>query len=589
MNMTIRRWKMGKKSRLLQGEGGQVLILTVIVMMLAALIIPPILGLTYSSAQTTNIRKERMQVLYAADTGIQVALYKLDNLGNGTHPDVPDDIGTYRNFALTVEQSGLPVNVGVKIYKDGNDTYTITSTASNWDNRKVTVQARVHLSTVQKTVGPVYKPGEGNVSTSPFEYALAVLGDQGLLVNKKAAVISGDVFSNGPVDLYENSKIQPDPYGHAGNLWAKGSVILRSGVSISGSVHAEGDIILYDGAFIGGSAYATGSIYLNGTAKIQGGAGAYGSINVTTVYDKKAVFGSGIGNSSVAYGDIRVSGPASSWGFNVGGDVASNQNIIVDNNGVVIGDASAAGTVTVASGGVVQGDITSGAPEFTLILDEVPTLVSNDPYYWQQLYKDEAMYGPGSQHIESVAGPPPIVYNNVDLYWGNTYVKDDLELKNKVNLYVMGNTTVYVEGSLWVKSGCNIIGNGKVVVRDNIYLYNNVLGAPDSMPLLMACCPSGTINVQNWADLWAVLYAPCGGITLQNGAGVVGSLVAQGLESMKEFNPTWVEEVRDIPGLPGGNVTGTEGSWVPVEQPPVIEYKGVVIDYYIVCENEDCT
>ncbi len=568
---------MGKKSYLMRGESGQVFILTVIVMMLAALIIPPILGLTYSNAQTTNIRKERMQVLYAADTGIQVALHKLDNLGNGTDPNVPDEIGTETWFPLTVQQSGLPVNVGVKIYKDGNDTYTITSSASNWDNRKVTVQARVHLGTVQKGVGPRYIPGEGNVSTSPFEYAIAILGDTGLTINKKAAVISGDVYSNGPVDLYANSRIEPDPYGHAGNLWAKGSVILRSGVSISGSVHAEGDIILYDGASIGGSAYATGSIYATGYAsKIWGGAGAYGAINVTNT--------SGVGNSTVAYGDIHVSGPVSGWGFNVGGNVASNSDIVVDNNGRVIGDVSAAGTVT-HTNGIIGGTVTQGADEFTLTLPEVPTLAANDPYYWQQLYKDEAMYGPDSQTIVG-----PVSYNNNDdLYWGNTYVTGDLELKSKTNLYVTGNTTVYVEGSLTVKSGCNIIGNGKVVVRDNIYLYNNVLGAPDSMPLLMACCPSGTINVQNWADLWAVLYAPCGGITLQNGAGVVGSIVGQGIESMKEFTPTWVEEVRNIPGLPGGNVTGTEGSWIPVEQPPVIEYKGVVIEYYIVCEDEECS
>src|SRR4030042_3288535 len=119
--VTGRRRKMKKKFNLMQGEGGQIFIFSIIIMMMAALIIPPILGLTYSSGQTVNIRKERMQVLYTADTGIQDALYTLDNLGNGTSLKVPADIGTETWYPLTVKQSDLDSDAGVKIEKDGNN------------------------------------------------------------------------------------------------------------------------------------------------------------------------------------------------------------------------------------------------------------------------------------------------------------------------------------------------------------------------------------------------------------------------------------------------------------------------------------
>jgi hypothetical protein len=417
-------------------------------------------------------------------------------------------------------------------------------------------------------VGPLYQPGEGNVSTSPFDYAVASLGPVGPDFKTHPPTISGDVYSNGPIEFGENAIVQSDGY-HPGNVWANGAVTLDSGVNISGSVHADGDITLGDAASIGGSSYATGSIQATGrNSKITGGAAAYGAINVQNA--------SGVGNSSVAYGNIHVSGPPYSWGFNVGGDVASNQNITVDNKGKVIGNASAAGTVTEASGGDVQGTITQGAPLFTLTLPEIPTLVAQDVEYWQNLYKTEAQNGT----LINGDYTPPEGYVNL----GNTYITGNVDMKNATVLYLTG--TVYVEGRVDIKSKANIVGSGKLVAVGNIGLFNKLIGDPHSMPLLMTL---GCFEMQNKGDLYAVLYAPYCHINLQNWNTVTGSVVGQSIEAGQGTVINWDVDVRNIPGLPGGNVTEGNGTWIPVEQPPIIEYRGVVIDYYIVCDDENCT
>jgi cytoskeletal protein CcmA (bactofilin family) len=516
-----------------------------------------------------------MQVLYGADTGIEDALYTLDNLGNGTSPKVPvnktDDPVTYYLPGYTNESE-----VKVTIDKDGNGTYLITSTGTNTQNRKVTVQVHVQLAPKQIPVGPIYVPGEGNVSTSPFDYAMASLDPTtGPDFKTHPPNIKGDVYSNGPIDFGSGAIVQSDGY-HAGNVWAKGTVTMESGVSIAGSVHSGGDIIMQGTASIGISAYAEGSIQATGaTSWIQESAGAYGAINVQN--------GSGIGHSTVAYGDIHVSGPLSGWGFNVGGNVASNDNIAVDNNGKIVGNAAAGGTVTTNSGGNIGGTIAPpGQPQFTLTLPEIPTLVAQDVAYWQNKYKTEAMTGPG--HVTygdyTTSGNP----KHVD--FGNTYITGNLNVKNGYTIHLQSDTTVYVEGWVDIKSGANIMGTGKLVAVGDINLFNNLVGDANAMPLLMTL---GCLNMQNNCNIYAVLYAPNCSVDVQNWDSLTGSLVAQNISAGQGFKATWTPAVANIPGLPGGNVTQGNGTWIPVEQPPLIEYTGVHIDYYKVCDDETCS
>jgi hypothetical protein len=535
------KFNLGKK-----GEGGQILIFTAIVVAVAALVLPSILALTYSSAHTTDIRLERMQVLYGADSGIEDALYTLDNLGNGTSLKVPAEI---QSPPITYYLPGYTNDSRVKVTidKDGNGTYLITSTGNNTQNRKVTIQVHVSLGDKQVPVGPVYQPGEGNVSTTPFDYAVASLGPTGPDFKTHPPTISGDVYSNGPIDFGTGAKVQSDGV-HAGNVWAIGTITLENGVTVSGSVHSGGDIIMSgSAASIGKSAYANGSIQATGTAnKIWDSAGAYGAISLQNA--------SGIAHSSVAYGDVTVSGP-------VNPDT---------------------GTVT-HTNGIINGTITQGAPPFALTLPPVPTLVASNVTYWQDLYKTQAKTGWIIPPNEFHGGTYTPASGNV--YLGNTYIAGNLEVKNGTVLHLGNNTSVYVEGTATIKSGANIMGTGKLVAVGNMGLFNNLIGDLHAMPLLMTL---GCFNMYNNGNLYAVLYAPNCSVDLQNWNTVTGAVVAQSITGGQGTTINWDPDVWNIPGLPGGNVTEGNGTWIPVEQPPLVEYTGVQIDFYRVCDNENC-
>jgi hypothetical protein len=101
----------------------------------------------------------------------------------------------------------------------------------------------------------------------------------------------------------------------------------------------------------------------------------------------------------------------------------------------------------------------------------------------------------------------------------------------------------------------------------------------------------GTITLKNNpandpGTLYAVLYSPNSTLTVGNWDALTGSIVAQKIVAGQGTNIKWTPDVANIPGLPGGNVTQSEsnGSWNPL-----IEYQGVKIDYYKVCDNETCS
>lgn len=70
---------MRRKSNLRKGEAGQVLVIVTIVVALAALIMGPLLRFAYTGYQSAQTREERMLELYAADAGIEDAMYQIKN------------------------------------------------------------------------------------------------------------------------------------------------------------------------------------------------------------------------------------------------------------------------------------------------------------------------------------------------------------------------------------------------------------------------------------------------------------------------------------------------------------------------------
>lgn len=155
---------MKKRMGLMKSQSGQILIFVMIVVAVAALIIPAALSLTGASHSATQIGKEEMQRFYAADTGIENALYRIGNLTLPL-PDVGNDPLNDNTTEMTVNE----YDVSYTITRTAG-AYIITSTASYPSNLRgpdTIVEASAPLCTLEIKINP---PAGGNTVPSADTY-----------------------------------------------------------------------------------------------------------------------------------------------------------------------------------------------------------------------------------------------------------------------------------------------------------------------------------------------------------------------------------------------------------------------------------
>jgi len=160
-----------------RGERGQVLIFVTILMMLAALIVPPVLSMTSAATRSTNVSKEKMQQYYAADTGIEDASYALTADPGFFAALRESQGGAGAPFYDLKDVNGYDVHVEIDPGASGDGLYQIVSTAATgFDEQgkptgKPTV-VRSEVAVYQLNVssgdgGDVTAPGEGFFTYAP--------------------------------------------------------------------------------------------------------------------------------------------------------------------------------------------------------------------------------------------------------------------------------------------------------------------------------------------------------------------------------------------------------------------------------------
>jgi predicted acyltransferase (DUF342 family) len=584
---------MRNKSGLMRDEKGQILIWVIALMMLAALIIPPFLASAYAGVHTSKVRQERMQELYAADTGIEDALNWIRNDGNFSKPDLYDPYGnsTFPPGNSSTAESAeyilsdwsdatnlwipkLVNNCEVKVkverdvsdYPEGNYTYFVYSTATNQDTG-THVTVRVHC-TEEWTVVSWTTPDpilikEGGVSNNPFSYAIGSL-QGGAVLNSKQGVIEGDVYVNGAVNLIGGQNIIN------GNVYSVGDLRLQQQSAIKGNASVSGNIFLEEASIIEQNAWGNKSITLSGKNGIWGNASAQTDINVNS---------GSINGFAKANHDVNVSSVInqSAW---------ANHDINV-NGGKIEGWAYYLNSLNISKGGSVGNSSDLGDyPDDAVyvrqpILPQVEAPLDPDAAYW-----GNASTGPTlpSQTIKAKGSPVSL---------GPCVVNGSLQVENNGKLILTG--TVYVLGTINLAPGGNISTSipppttpAALVATGNITLKSNILVQPGQvMPLIMSV--NGDITCWTNCEIWAALYAPNGSVYLKNGSYVNGAVVAQRIApeqgQQSQYTIVYNEAVTDIPGLPYADIpVEEEDEWY---QPPDVpnETPGVSVDSYIVLKG----
>jgi Tfp pilus assembly protein PilX len=206
--------------RALSAQKGQALVLVLVLVLLAGLIIAPLLNLMGTGIKTNSVFENRTAYLYAADAGVQDAVWQLK----------------HGNFVPT---AGFPA--------------TSPALTVNGKTENVTISLFDALTPVFKIVAV-----SGTVTVTSY-----VAGGSGIsLFSNALCSLAGNISASG------GCSVQSGPLNGAAAVFAVGSINLSPSAFINGSAYATSSITLGSSTAINGTATATGTI--GGTGTVSG-------------------------------------------------------------------------------------------------------------------------------------------------------------------------------------------------------------------------------------------------------------------------------------------------------------------------------
>lgn len=242
-------------NRILRGlrgyEKGQVLVLALVLLLLGGLIIAPLLGYMSTGLKAGQVHEKKMAELYAADAGIEDAIWKIKEDAPGLPKSLDDDDLSYS--IANVNDKVVAVNIDY-ISDDGGGIYRVISTA---DGTTVdSIISRVHGD---------FSDFLDNVITSG--------GD--IILQPNVEVYPGEGEPHGPIDNYPQENWPTAELLSAWYLrdvedlspYPNATIDIAVTPSI-GPLYRDGDLDIINGGSAGLTAVLNGTVYVTGNLDI---------------------------------------------------------------------------------------------------------------------------------------------------------------------------------------------------------------------------------------------------------------------------------------------------------------------------------
>ena len=314
-----------------------------------------ITSLTGSNANVTNITGStisgsNVQITNDLNVGGKVTVTgdisgsNLNLTGNAT---IDGDIVLKGNISIgdqTTDLVTFGADVSSSILPDVHNAFDLGSSDKNWRNLHVSGTAYVQtLQVNQVTVTNINVTEDLRVSGSTF------LGNGGDIT-----VISGSVYND---QLTDNRVVIVGPNGriedHQSFTYDEISLKVGQGAgnfevdNSGGNIRTSGSLLVKSGATITGSFNVTGSVDLKGNTTVTGSLNVTGSANVVGPVDVK-------GDTKLT-GSLNVSGSANVVGpVDIKGDTTLTGSLGVSGSVNISGGASVTGAFTVGSGSITS-------------------------------------------------------------------------------------------------------------------------------------------------------------------------------------------------------------------------------------------
>jgi hypothetical protein len=295
--------------RILRGnEKGQVLILAIILLGLGALMLTPLLAFMGTGLNAGAVVEDKTEELYAADAGVEDAIWKMNNFGQGLpyglppyaeDPDYPDDITYYVTYNIA-DVNGMSVEVYLKWV--ATDVFWVRSTAEE--------------TTVEAYITTVYSDYTGimdNVITSPNGYTLQ--GGQ-----TEIDPPEGDPSGHGPDGAYDGDWPSPEglslyysmfvnkdnPYDYVEIDLNNPATFdydfitdVTGNVITIGPTYVDGDFYVHNSSNTEKTLKLDGTLYITGITEFGGPKNWTLDLNGNTIYTESAVTGGGASGTAL--------------------------------------------------------------------------------------------------------------------------------------------------------------------------------------------------------------------------------------------------------------------------------------------------
>jgi len=532
-----------KFKKILYEEKGELLVLSLIVLVLACLLIGPLLSHVSTGIFVNNeVYGTRTLEQYSSDAGVTKALWYIKH----QQEDVPG------NFVLN-DINGYTVTVDIEQIENEDETvtYFISSRAGS-----TVTDATVDYTAEIPPIPPV-DPEDG-VSYLGQAIATGLGGD---VTVGGAAVITAD---SGEADVFAGSNL-----------------IMSGSARINGDVYARDDVDLDWSTVISGDACASGSVDTTGTVNGTRNSGvdvenppAITEENldnmVQEVYDETANLGTMVAGgtpypsgltvknqSNISFPRITVNGNLEFSNVNTG-IVFTDQVYVTGNIYFKSGTQSLHFMGPVHAGGNVYTGSGSG------------TIVFHDKLFAGTMSLNAAYSFTFSGPVKCAGNLT--VGNSATTSFGSTiYAGGNFSYGGASSLGISDD--MYIGGALILSNSARIIGPYKVVVRGNITLSGAAALTADEIPFFIVppasttpAIPSGvdpaTISIQNSAYASAAIYAPTASLTISGASRLYGSVICKSAAISNSAQIVYISGLNDrddvqepgnpgTPGIPG--------------------------------------
>ncbi|HWB54251.1 MAG TPA: hypothetical protein VG722_08660 [Tepidisphaeraceae bacterium] len=312
--------------------------------------------LSVSQTQGTSIGFQRDEAFYAAEAGIQQAVWNINH-----------------NASSWLSQMNANSKQWPTVTLNNNSTYYVkcTSDASKWPgspmtlqcigtsaNGTVTSQASVMVTETTKTTGG----GDGTTSHGGYAPAFAMSGADNFSgsLNIVGSFESTGSFSGSGNIVLTNAPGQGNAslmalqsYNASGSFTVPGDLVFNGDVNSSGKITVGGNVRS------GGAVNGTGALYVTGNVWAESGL-SNGSLNVGGNVQSGGTL-SVTGSSSVTGNMLAVGSVTTGGSVTVGGDIQSGGALTSSGNNKITGSVSAVNAINTSGSFKAGGNVQSGS------------------------------------------------------------------------------------------------------------------------------------------------------------------------------------------------------------------------------------